>query len=405
MRIEVQRRSGETLQKDIFTYLGIMIIGLVISSLFFDSDSTIFWAVNLFGLFVFLKYIKFIQRNMGIMVIIYIVLTGILPILTHIEYVDFTIKGIGTSAGVIIAPLYVCFFSNLKYHTSLSKNGLLKILHFVSVLGTVLFIFSLVMGAQDYIRVLTGSLGAYSAKTSGILDNKNLYGEILALSTCCDLFIQKIQKSKQSNFKRWGLFIIKSIGVVFSFSRAALLQLAISIFVFIWLEKKRTVREWILLAIAMVCLLYGYTKYEAFRQIILNQIIRVDAGDAGRSMLRTNALSQAVNNIWSVFFGVSYFGVEKLGIDIDNSYYHTFFTGGIIKCVFYCYWALYSFRCIFWLKTNSSLLGNMCLAIAISYYIYAVFESVPLLELGMLNFLFMIFMYIIPNAYKEGDAV
>lgn len=392
------------LKKDIYSYIIVMFLGMACASLFFGGESTVFWAVNLCGWVVFFaKYVVVIPRKMGIMAVLYI-LMSMLPLLFNAEYVSISVKGIGTSVGILIVPLYLCFFVNLQNEKTHIKE-ILNILDLISIIGTILFCLSILLGWRDYIAVLNGTKGAYDAKISGILTNKNMYGALLSLSTCSDFFAIKINETYLGQRKRfrWIVLGAKIIGVVFSFSRAALLQLGIAALCFVWIGRKRNKKEWFLLIAALIFIIAAYLKNDSFRQIILEQILRVETGDAGRSVGSKLALDKVTDDIWSVLFGVGYFGIEKLEIDIDNSYYNVFFSGGICKCIFYGYWAFYSIRAISVLKRRSALLSNMCLSMAISYFAYAKFESVPLFELGILTFIFMFFMYIVPMAYEQCD--
>ena len=238
-------------------------------------------------------------------------------------------------------------------------------------------------------------MSAYNVNVAGFFYSKNIYGAFISLTIAADLYLI----TQKWNIKRLFVIIVKILAVVVSFSRAALLQMGIMLFLFIWLKKKRRIKDYALLGLGaalVVVVLAAIWSNEQFVKFVLDGVLRVDSGDAGRQALRIQALQKISKGILGVFFGVGFAGIEQLDIDVDNTYLYLLFSGGIIKIMFYLFFVVVSFRNIFLLKNVDEPLYRICISVAISYLAFAFFESVAVLELGLLNILFTMFMFLFP---------
>ena len=121
------------------------------------------------------------------------------------------------------------------------------------------------------------------------------------------------------------------------------------------------------------------------------------AGDAGRSKLRKRALEMFSDANGSYLFGVSRVGIANLGIDIDNTYLYVFFSGGFISVVFYILFIIKDVIVVFKQRSDYTL-RFVSIGVLGSYFVFALYESIALYELGILNFLFMLFISILPRA-------
>lgn len=169
------------------------------------------------------------------------------------------------------------------------------------------------------------------------------------------------------------------------------------------LSKHRTLKEWavlLLISLVIVVVLFRHPDYIA---IFENNVLKLDIGDAGRNVARTRAFASIPNSIITRLFGVGYAGIDYFKIDIDNSFYNEYFSGGIIKIILVVVMLIYSFFKCANLRKENIVLGNSCIAAVLSYLAYALFESTPVFELGITNYCFMFFMYIIPWGYSFNE--
>lgn len=395
--------DNDVLTIEIERYIVTMLLGLLCSSLFFNGSSVVFWTINMLGYVAFLgNNNRVIKKSIVFLSVFYILFTGIIPVIIHSSYMKLTLKSVGTSIGLIVVPLHFALITNLKEFGGLEPKNIKSIFNLLSVIGDILFLFSILMGASDYLRFLTGNLSAYSVNVAGLLKNKNMYGALLGISAYCDLFLTKTDSKPTW---RMGLFVIKAIGVAFSFSRAALLYFGIVVILYLWQERKHFRFEWVFFVLGVILLIFFFVRNDYLQRLVYQQILRLDVGDAGRAFGRYSSIKKLGDNLLAYIFGVGYFGIDYLGIDIDNSYYYVFFSGGIVKCLIYIFWIIYSFQHILYLRHTSLLYAHMCFAVAVAYLVYAIFESVPLFELGILNFINMLFMYIIPCSLEDRTEV
>lgn len=390
--------SKRPISSSIILYTVISLIGIALTTAL-KLNSAVFWLFNFFGLFIaFGKYMFSFHRTVLLCVVLYL-LCCVLTLVVNMPYISASIKAIGTNVNIIAAPALFFVICSLSSKKCIDNHELLKTLSGASFLGLLTLIYAIAFGYSDLVRVTNG-MNVYAADAEGFFYNKNAYGGFVALTFCADLYLFYVSQGKEKR-KMAVLLIIKLAAVTFSFSRAALLQAGLTTIVFVWLNRKHKGYEILLAAFAAMLMILVYLGNDGIRTFINNNILRIHIGEAGRSAIRARTWNavQEVPFVRFLLFGVGYFGIVGLGLDLDNTYLYLLYSGGLLKIMFFAGLAIFSILKITALRKKNRLLGNLCLAVAVSYYPYAFFESVTYLELGILNFMLTLFMFIIPAGY------
>lgn len=377
----------------IVLYVVIMLIGVILRT-YVTHSVTIVWIVNLIGLFVlFIQYIRYVKSNLLGYLFMYVVF-GILTIIVNLNYLTSSIKSLGTNINILIFPIMLNIAFSDRTHDEFSLEAIENSLKLVSELGLIAVAFTWITDYQDIIKVFNGT-SVYKVAVAGFFYSKNIYGAFISLTLAADLYLL----SNKKNVKRLVFIGIKLLAVILSFSRAALLQVSVMLFVFYWVKKKRTLRDYFIFIVITVAIVIGIvyvTNNEELYSFMYNSVIRVNSGDAGREFLRNQAIERVGNNFIRLIFGVGFAGLDTLDIDVDNTYLYIWFTGGIIKLTFYVITMIISLKIIFSIKSFYENVYRISLAVFISYLFFAYFESVSVLELGLLNYLFTLYMFMIP---------
>lgn len=402
--IDTRKSSARMpLFKRIVGYVLFMLLGVMLRT-YYTHTSTVVWIVNFLGLVLFfLSYLRYISKRIAAISILYILLNFI-TIVVNPQYVSASIKGLGTNINILVLPVFLVIIFSSKSEQSIDKADLVDMLKQLSIIGLVCIAISWIIGFGDIVRIARG-MSAYRAELAGVFYGKNIYGAFVALTLAADLFLLHL-----GNRKWLVSAVIKLVAVIVSFSRAALLLAFVMLAVYIWLNAKKSMKN-IMIALLFGCILFVVWSFIADNQFIISfiekSVLRIDVGDAGRSTLRAQAISRVGERLTTSFFGVGYSGIESLSIDIDNTYLYIWFSGGIMKIMYYLGILCFSLRRIKRVKGTDSELYKVCLSVFVAYLFFAFFESVAVLELGLLNFLFTLFILIIPMSYftREEEQI
>ena len=268
-------------------YLVVMWIAVVLARVL-SLTSTFFWIVNLIGFVVlFVRYMRLIDKA-TFQICLFATLTGLISFLLNTEYLSNSLKSIGTNVGILTLPMFLCVFASLRRYP-LGEEETVKILKCLSALGTIVMLSVLLLDFRNIFSVALGRHSSYGLSLSGLFYGKNIYGAFLALTMCADLYLYK------SGSRRRGggilLCVVKFIGVILSFSRAALLQAVIALFLFYWFSRKRAFKEWAAAVVIVAAMGIYIAGHPEIIQFIEKQVLRVDVGDAGREAARLRTLS------------------------------------------------------------------------------------------------------------------
>ena len=382
-----------------FIYCILMMAGVALRT-YVTHSVTVVWMLNIVGLIVcFYPNMRRISRRTLYESVLFI-LSCIVTLVFSSEYFNRSIKSIGTNINILVVPLYLIILGYIFRSKPLHDGDLEKLCRLISALGTFAFLFAWAVNGDELIRAITGRVRIYRADVDGFFYNKNIYGAFVTLSIASDLYLYGIRSSR----KRYLLIVIKAIAVALSFSRAALLQLVILLFVFLWTKKSHRIRDILLLAVLVGIVAVILVTSESVIQFIRDSILRVDIGDAGRATSRRRAMQTIQSSPLVLAFGVGFSGIDSLNLDLDNTYLYLILTGGILKVAFFAFWYGTAFKRILALKHINRLLYSMSLSVSLSYLAYAYFESVAVLELGLLNFLTLLYVFIIPAGYVRDKS-
>lgn len=373
-----------------------MLIGVALRT-YVTHSITIVWIVNLVGfVLLFLPYFRYINTTIAEIIFIYLFFS-LLTVVFNFKYLTNSVKTLGTNINILILPLMLCIMCSSRTKMELNETNLITILRFISLTGLISLAYTWIIDFHEIIKVFAGT-SAYQVNVSGFFYSKNIYGAFVSLTMAADLYLLSIKK----HIVEIPMIGIKILAVILSFSRAALLQAGVTIFVFLWIKKRRMARDYITLAIFFL-LFIGVIVYVINNSLLYNfaynSVFRINVGDAGREVLRNQAIEKVENNVVEMIFGVGFAGIDILDIDVDNTYLYIFFSGGIFKILFYLVSILLSIIKILRMKLYNENLYRVCLSVLVSYLFFAYFESVAVLELGLLNFVYTFFVFFIPFSY------
>ena len=385
---------------EVTLYIEIALCGIAIATVL-NLSSALFWIFNSVGLMLFLKYFFRMSRETFIYVALYLSFAFLTLISNHV-FINRNLEAIGTNVNTISFIIMFAFIMYLNKTNALNEYKLVLILKTISYFGAIAVIFAWYYGFSDIIRVYRG-MNPYVASLAGFFHGKNPYGAFVSLTVCPDLYF--FYKGKNNKTGHIVLLGIKLLAIVLSFSRAALLQVGIMLLTFIWFNRKHRGYEQLFILLAATVFLMLLIENDRIQNFILRSVFRLNAGDAGRAVIRYNSLEtiSALPLIRTLLVGVGYFGIVALQLDLDNTYLYLLFSGGLLKILFFTALCWFSFTKIKRIYRIDKLLGTLCLAVAISYYPYAFYEEVAFLELGILHFLFTLYLFIIPAGYMRSD--
>lgn len=394
--------SEQGFVRNICIYLSMLLASMAISK-YMGHSTALMWVLNLASLALCVaKYCKKASGVAWTLAALYLAL-GLLSTLFSLNYLTDNMKTLGMHVNLFVVPIYILFISYSTHSVYLRDDEISSVLSFLSMLGCLVLIISVFSGRNDLIGVLKGQIGAYQSRAFGLFNNKNTYGVFLSLTMCADIYLY----TQKKNWPRLVLIGAKLLGVLVSFSRAAFLQAIIAVALFLWLERRSSLGGWALVVAAVIGIACAYMTNDAVFSFANKQLLRLETGDAGRAVMRQRAVGLLPESPLALLFGVGYAGVSELGIDIDNTYYYEFFSGGLFRLAFFISMLalpLISNRRLAERGGASLCLASLCTSVHLSYIIYIFFESIAPLELGLINFSFLLFSYVLPAAATESNS-
>ena len=304
-------------------YLLLMFVGILLRT-YVTHTVTIVWIVNLIGLIgCFIQYYRYINNRILLLSLLYI-LTNLISLFINIDLMTLDLKAIGTNINIFVFPLYLFLFYIFSKEKQFDDEQIKISFSLISSIGLCAVLFAWITGYRDIIRVFQGNLSAYRTSSAGFFYGKNIYGAFVSLTIVPDLYLYR---TAHDNRKIYSI-IVKIIAVILSFSRAALLQMAIFLLLYFLLSKKHTKTELLLLIGVIFIIAFIATSQNALRNFVINNVLRVSVGDAGRARARARAISQIGNDWRRLLFGISFAGIDRLNLDIDNTYFYVFLSGG-----------------------------------------------------------------------------
>lgn len=389
-------KIAKSSHNSVSNYLILMLLAIAVRTYFFETIAIV-WIINFLGVCWFFRT-TFLHPNKKILwaCIVY-VLCAVGTIAFNTESLGWGLKAVGTNLNTLAVVLFWLICGSRENEIWSTERNLNNLFHFLSLLGFISVLYAWLVDFSSVFSIIRGA-SAYSIKSYGFFYGKNIYGAFVALTIGADLWLYQ----QNHSWKHLFIMLIKIIAIVLSFSRAALLLAGgiCSLSCLLGIRRKNTLKLSILLAILGALGGWFILSSEMSVHFFIDKIFRIEVGDAGRAALRETALAQFGSSSWHFLFGVGYFNMDFLDMDIDNTYLYLLFSGGLLKLIIYFLAYVLSLHKILWLRKRNLVLGNICLAISISYLAFAYFESVSLFELGLLNFIFGVWLYLIPFGYQ-----
>ena len=402
--------------KVICAYIVIMIFGMLISNYFIVlNKTTTFWLVNVVGFVIFLGGYFVIQKSINVkalLLAIAFLLLSSLTLLFHSDHLFDDAKSIGLNINILVVAFSLTIFCNNPSKKELSDYDLIIINRLILLIGFASTVYLFLFSTFSFSSIFNAG-NIYTVALRSFFDNKNTFGIYSLFSIISGIYL--IFKDK---YKKITLLLLLSqlFSLIISFSRSALLLLFVFLFVFMILAlrtknvfniKEKNIFKFsvfVLLSITAFILLFYVFNYR-FRDFVLRAIIRSDFGDAGR----TNYWQRGVelidfNNLFDVIFGIGWSELNASGYSyLHNIYVEIFVVGGLAKIVFYLFIVVYGFHLFFIKRYNKSLAELFGLSILLSYLLYGFLESQIIFELGIAPFLFVLYIFVIPQNYNQSE--
>lgn len=390
--------NSRFLEKAIIIYITIQILGILLSNfiVFQDRISTI-WIINSIGFTIFSVAIfsRFSSKRLTTWIIAFLyIVTQLLTLLIHIEYLFGSLKSFGLNINIIVTAVYMVMVFSLLNQELLIMEQIKKIYIQIYIWGLIACLFSIVTEHNTIAMVLNSKIGAYSVATRSFFDNKNTYGAFLAMALIAGIFLYQHTRRKRFLFGETFLFVC----LILSFSRAALLLFGVFCIVFFAFKENRSpfLNRLMLVVFLGCCIMIILNS--TFRSLLFEKIIRSDVGDAGRSIIWHYVFKIFNRNWYNIPLGIGFSELNMIGISyIHNIYLEIYFVGGIVKLLFFLAALIRITINIMRTFHRNSFTGYLGVSVFIAYLGYGFFESVIIFELGIIPFLIILNMLIIPQ--------
>lgn len=398
---------------NICVYISIMILGMAVSGYvtIVDRPST-FWIINLIGFIIYFIAHMFINKskNYKFMYVglAYIIISSI-TLLLHSGHVFDNTKSFGLNVNIFVVGINIFLVLDSLKNVKLTKEDINLICVLILGIGVLSFIYNLIYGGFSLDKIKENLNDIYKANTSSFFDNKNSFGIFTYFSIVAGLYLL-------INCKHKALTCICLAAEVFTliitFCRDALLAtgvFGIALIILLIVERKVLINDKTrkiiifiasLLAVSGICVIIGMIANEEFKNFIMGAVLRVDRGNTGRTEIWKEAISKFNKTSINFILGIGYSELNAGGNSyLHNSYLEIFVTGGIVKCLFYIFIIYIGIKNLFFSKERN-LIKAFSKAVFVSYFAFAYYESQIIFELGITPFLFMLFMYILPNTIE-----
>ncbi|MDR0293599.1 MAG: hypothetical protein LBH95_05540 [Oscillospiraceae bacterium] len=323
--------------------------------------------------------------------------TQLLPVLFFNDHIFYSLKTLGLNLNIFFVALNIILCFSLLKDRAISPESISEILKLIYYIGIIASVFGLFTEFEQVISTFSTNLGAYATFVESFFAGKNMFGAYLFFSIAAGVCLYLTERKKSYI----GGTLLQFILLISSFSRAALLALAIFGATLLLMEKRNT--AWLRGAVIAAAsgLLLLYISSGSFQYILNDKILRLQYGDTGRvgswgityeSFARYNSF---VRNI----FGLGYAEFEVLGGSyVHNVYLEAFFVGGAIKLIFLVFALIYCLRLNIRLLATRLNYRYLGFCMFLSYIAYGFFESKVLFHSGIIQFLFLLYILVIPQA-------
>lgn len=400
--------------KLIITYILIMILGMIFSQFFTIVDRhTTIWIVNIIGFSIFLFFSIYHSKSIskfGIFISFFYLLISIITLIFHRDHLVDDTKSFGLNINIIAVMLNISFIY-FNIDNKMNENDLIIINRLILIIGVLSSIYNLLLGGFSISKMINAN-NIYTVATCSFFDNKNTFGVFSFFSIIAGIYLLFKDKYKVLIIL---LLFLQVFTLIISFSRSSLLIFVIFISILLILlianRKKLSYIEltvvkvsgllFLLLLITVGCM---FILNDNFHEFVDRTIIRSDFGDAGRSNIWEQGLTLIDLGSVDLLFGIGWSDLNSYGNSyLHNIYIELFVVGGIFKLLIYLYLFIYAFVNLR-KKKKYGLISYIGISCLFSYIIFGMFESQIIFELGITPFLFMLYIFIMPNSIiLNGD--
>ena len=389
------KRIARLLVIDIFS----MLIPMILVTSILDSSIylAILYALGFFVQFVTVLWwisteerrISYTKNNIILLSLYFIVL--FLPIAYDI------VKGISINyfdpINSIIKLVYFVLFYVIFQKVEVNRRVLTNFCKAIIVFSAFLCMFSFIFEFEEILSI-PNTRNSNVLKISSIFSNRNQYASFLVIAFVANLYYYQIQKKPLCII----VFVMQSIGILTTFSRAAFFSIFIIIGLMFVQKANLKKKVFITFVLLIGIIIVGITT-DIFSYIAKNYIRLDTSGDSGRFELWKYAWDIAKENF---FLGIGFYTGADLAMErgmeiyqFHNMFFDLLVGGGILELAFVLV-TLYSVYRMCVRKCPDKNLVYIYRASFASFIFHACFESLSIFALSYADVLYTVFYISIP---------
>ncbi len=331
------------------------------------------------------------------MIILFLI--QIIPILINSNY--FSIEYFGQNINIIVSTIYFYItYAIITEKFKWNNKYLYDFLIFFVLVGLFSVAYNIIFHFQDILKI-PYIKGGYELNICSFFRGRNHYGFFLFWEIIASMLLILHFKV----YKIWYLLFLFYVNLIFTFSRASILAATffLILIIILSLNKKYFLILFFLGLVICVILIFKQNVLS----YVVNYILRIEGGSAGRISRWTRVLNYFKDSNLLLLFGAGNAGSKSALYSIynsvsastqtDNTYLDILISGGILKITFYFGIIAYQFKIIISLFRYNKILAKVFFASIISFLLYCNFESIIILEQGLLPWCALLYIIIIPR--------
>ena len=295
-----------------------------------------------------------------------------------------------------------CFFTTYRC----SEEGFYKILKIIAGFAVAAILYSVVL--EGAVSTILHMSNAYAKEITSFWYGKNPYGRFLYIAEVCaftGLVLDRYQG--KSGFRWTAVCVVIFAGIIFTFSRTALLTVSVFFAMYLILTTGNHKLRNVLIAVLVAGILLFMFSDRSIMAYLEKFIFRNKAGLAGRE------------DIWKVgvdyimthpFLGTGEYMADDIlhaaGLDhseFHNAYIYRMITSGLLLSLLYVYlWGMRLRK--LWRSRRKNPAVNCSLALAVSLLVYMLAEQYSYYRLILDGLLISLFLYAVPLMNLRTNA-
>ena len=275
-------------------------------------------------------------------------------------------------------------------------NDFYKLMKYMQYLCCFVCVYNIIENYRTIIK-LSSITNSYQVNFSGILANRNQFGEFLFICIIAHLYYNT--GNKVSKFDAL-LYLLQIFCIITTMSRGAIVATIMFAMVYFLYYKKIIVKKPIII-VSMIIIGVFILSNSTVLAFIKNNVIRSEHGTTGRSTIWGIGLSVFAINFYTIFIGNGYYsGVElgkENGLYVDQFhcfYIDTLVSGGIIELIIIL--SIFLYAIIKVNKCSDKNIKEVCISAYIGFFLLCFVESDSVLSIGYVDMINTIFFITIP---------